>query len=364
MTRLTTALLARIRALPRDAWAKMDPRLRAALLVALGFGGGVVVTDPPWGGDKGTPVEEHSTYMDAQGDLAFVDCTFGGPVPERATKMHSQDGVQGSFASAPDAAGNVPLKLYTNTEWGATGPTSGKGHAVMNMFGPLQQNIAFVDCSWRALEHDGTGQMRWGIRGYGLMGVTFTRCAFSGGMAAGSQVALRQYAAHGDVIPQGVHRYERCTFTGIGDPASERWGAFTISEHAPEGYSFAIADVDVEILDCKLIGGHLSWTDGNGTLVKSPRGIMVNGHGRVSIERLHLDYEAPYSEWAIQLWNDREVRIVDSYVREGRVEIIAHDSVEVADCTGGAYLVVKSPGGAELHKGALSAGYMFPAVGR
>lgn len=31
MTRLTASVLARIRALPRDAWAKMDPRLRAAL---------------------------------------------------------------------------------------------------------------------------------------------------------------------------------------------------------------------------------------------------------------------------------------------------------------------------------------------
>lgn len=353
------ARLKNIGSIPKAVFDKLPPRLKAVIL-ALGIVITGVIVYPD---DKYAPeaFHEHSMYADAIGDLTVRDSTFGPDWETKPTTVYSQwDYSSGSYAG----------QSINSTEWGAWGNTTGLAHAVLNLYGPVQEDITFTDCAWLAATHpEGTpSTMRWGVRGFGMMDVTFDRCSFSRGMAAGTQVALRANAAHGNIIPTGVHLYERCTFVGIGDPASERWGAFTISEHAPEGYGFDVADIEVKIIDCKLIGGHIDWTDGNGQEVKSSRGIMANGRKRVEIRGLHLDYEKPLSGWAIQLWTVPEVVIADSYVREGLVELRNPEKVSVSGCTGNATLRVwvgctrdafgKWIGGEKVFDGPLTAGYV------
>lgn len=277
---------------------------------------------------------EHSAYMDAIGNLTMTDCTFG---PKWDTKQITH------YAQWDYWSGNYADKTMVNEEWGCWGLPTGLAHADLNLYGPVQKNIKFENCAWLAHKNPETNTpstYRWGVRGFGMMDVVFDKCSFSRGMGAGTQVALRATAAHGNIKPSGIHRYERCTYAGIGDPQSERWGAFTISEHAPEDYGYNIADVEVQIIDCKLKGGHILWTDGNGKVVKSPRAIMANGRKRVEIRNLHLDYELPYSDWSIQIWDCNEVVIHDSFIREGRVELRNCDKVSFKNCTGNATLFV------------------------
>lgn len=319
-------------------------------------------TEPPVVSEKfdGRQFWEHSAYMDAIGNLTMRDCTFGPSWQTKPVTFYSEwDNKSGSYAG----------QNISKTEWGCWGST-GLAHAVLNLFGPPQQGITFTDCAWLAADDPWDGSpstMRWGVRGYGMMDVTFDRCSFSRGMAAGTQVALRAGAAYGNITPSGVHTYERCTYVGIGDPRSERWGAFTISEHAPEGYDFSVADVEVRIIDTKLIGGHLDTVDANGMAVKSPRGIMANGRKLVAIDRLHLDYPAPLSGWAIQLWDVPNVRIADSYVREGLVELRNPKTVAISGNSGNAKLVIWTDctrnafgqwvGGTKIHDAPISQNY-------
>lgn len=274
---------------------------------------------------------EHSAYMDAIGNLTMRDCTFGVDWTTKPTTYYSTWG---------DQSGDFAGESWASTEWGCWGGT-GLAQAVLNLYGPVQSQILFTDCAWLAAPDPSDGSfsmMRWGIRGFGMMDVVFDRCAFSRGMGAGTQVTLRASAAYGNIFPTGLHRYERCTYIGIGDPQSERWGAFTISEHEPEGYGVDFVPVQVEIIDCSLIGGHISWTDPNGKLVKSPRGIMIHGRERVEIRGLRLDYEAPYEGWAMQIWDCPEVTIADSYVREGTIELRNCGKISVLDCGGNAFV--------------------------
>jgi hypothetical protein len=313
---------------------------------------------------------EHSAYMDAIGNLTMRDCTFGPDWTTKATTYYS---------TWDDQSGNFAGKSFSATEWGCWG-TTGLAHAVLNLYGPPQTGIAFTDCAWLAAPDPADGSpstMRWGVRGFGMMDVLFDRCSFSRGMGAGTQVALRASAAHGDIFPRGVHRYEGCTYIGIGDPKSERWGAFTLSEHAPEGYGVDTVPVDVEIIECVLIGGHLNWTDPNGKIIRSPRGIMANGRQRVVIRGLYMDYPAPHDGWAVQIWNADDgnpstvdVVIEDSFIREGRIELRNCGSVSVSGGSGDAYLAIGTHSNPDkpfpmenlVYQGPLAQGYKSPVV--
>lgn len=369
--------------------SRVSPRMWAAILASLGITTGgvvivnrdrprqdpppVVVVDPPSQPPPVTPPPsgdyapeqfwEHSLYGNAPGDLTLRDCTFGPDWPTKPTAKYSMWGESGNYAGSSLAA----------TEWGAWGGT-GLAHAVMNMNGPIQSGVTFTDCAWLASPHpDGSpSSMRWGVRGFGLMGVTFDRCSFSRGMGAGVQVALRAKEAHGNIAPQGTHRYERCTFVGIGDPRSERWGAFTISEHNPEGYGVDAVPVGVEIINCTLIGGHLDWTDPNGNRVRSPRGILIQGRYPVVIRGLDLRYPDPYESWALQLWDiddgdpsTVDLIIEDGFIEAGRVEIRNCGQVVVRNMNGGAYIAAGThanklkpfPMETVAHQGPVTAGY-------
>lgn len=369
----------------RTLWPSMSARARAAILVLLGVGGvggGVVIHDrtrppppdhdtrpPPTGGDAtGRYFWEHSLYLNAPGDLTVRDSTFGGPAPMRAVKLYSMWGVSGDFSR----------QTFIDTEWGAWGDV-GLAQAVMNMNGPVQSSAVFTDCSWVAAPHPDSSpsSMRWGIRGFGIMGVLYDRCYFDPGMGAGIQVALRANEPHGNIAPMGVHRFERLTFDKIGDPKSERWGAFTISEHNPEGYGVKTVPVDVEIIDCKMIGGHLLWTDANGNLIKSPRGVLIQGRKRVVIRNLDMRYPAPYDDWAIQLWDITDgdpatvdVAIEGGFIESGRIELRNCGSAVVKGLSGGAYIVVGThandakpfPMETVQYQGPVSSGYLSPGV--
>lgn len=305
---------------------------------------------------------EHPLYSDMIGDGVLERCTFGYEWETKPTTLYS---------TFDDASGDYSNKTISGTEWGCWG-TTGLGHACLNLYGPIQKNITFRDCAWLAADNpftDAPSWMRWGLRGFAMMNVGFYDCAFSRGMGAGTQVALRASAAGGHITPRGVHRYQECKYIGNGDPKSERFGAFTLSEHPPEGYDFDIADIEVLILDCTLLGGHLNYVDGNGILARSSRGIMANGRKRVAIERLHMDYPAPLSGWAIQLWDDPEALIADSYVHEGLVELVNPQKVDITGNKGNAILRVWTgrtrdafgnwKGGQMIHDEPLSAGFQM-----
>lgn len=338
-------LLARI----RRVWSTLSPREQAAIRQWIGN-----QRPPPDPGDGFAPEQfwEHCAYMDAIGNLLMRDCTFG---PDWATKPNTL------YSTWDDFSGDWSNSSTTQTEWGCWG-TYGLAHAVLNMYGPIQKNISFTDCAWLAKDNPETGApstMRWGIRAFALMDAVFDRCSFSRGMGAGTQVALRANAAGGDITPQGVHRYENCTYTGIGDPKSERWGAFTISEHAPEGYDFQVADIAVEIVGCTIKGGHINWVDGNGKLVQSARGIMANGRNQVSIQGLTLDAPNPYSNWAVQLWNDNDVTLADSDIKYGLVEVKNAQKIDITGNKGGAILRVRNAQNHVIHDGPLAEGFQL-----
>lgn len=367
--RVTAELLARIKSLPRDAWAKLSPRVRAALLVALGAGGAVVVDHNLPRADAPEEFWEHAIYLDAPGDLVVRESTFGVALPKTQTMLASKWGASGSFANT----------AFTSTTWAAWGDV-GLAQAVLNLNGGVQSNVLFKSCAWAAADHpDGSpSSMRWGIRGFDVAGATLDGCAFSGAMGAGIQVALRAWETGSPELfwAGGVHRFANLYFDKIGNPASERWGAFTISEHAPEGFGQAIAPIEVQVIDCTMLGGHLEWNDGKGNVVRSPRGLLVQGRKRLVVRGLRMDYPAPYDGWALQGWDiddgdpaTVDVLIEDSVIREGRVEFRNCGTVVVRNVTGGAYLVVgtnppndPSPFPIEkvLHQGPITAGYVSP----
>jgi hypothetical protein len=370
MLRLTADLLARLKNLPREAWAKMNPRTRAALLVALGATGGVVVDrNLPRGGDAREEFWEHAVYVNAPGDLVVRESTFGLALPKTQTTIASQWGVSGSFAG----------KAHSSTTWGAWGG-AGLAHAVMNLNGGVQSGVQFGSCAWLAAEHpDGApSSMRWGIRGFDVAGATLDGCAFSGAMGAGIQVALRAWETGSPELfwKGGVHRFANLYFDRIGNPKSERWGAFTISEHAPEGFGQDVAPIEVQVIDVTMVGGHLEWNDGKGNVVRSPRGLLVQGRKRLVVRGLRMDYPAPYDGWAAQVWDvddgdpaTIDVIFEDCFIREGRIELRNCGSALVRNVTGGAYLVVgtnpkndPSPFPIEkvTYQGPVSAGYAVP----
>lgn len=367
MARITAELLARLKSLPRDAWAKMSPRTRGALLVLLGAAGAVGV-------DRYTrpatleSFHEHDAYLNAPGDVTVRDTTFGLPLPKTSSNQLSQWGVSGAFNG-----------VYSDTTWGAWGGT-GLAHAVMNMNGAVASGT-FTDCAWRAAPNGSTPSwMRWGIRGFDIDGLVLEHCAFSGGMGAGIQIALRAWETGAPQLfwQGGVHRFERLTFHRIGNPKSERWGAFTISEHAPEGFGQDIAPIEVQVIDCTMTGGHLEWNDGKGNVVRSPRGLLVQGRKRLIVRGLRMDYPAPYDGWAAQIWDvddgdpaTVDVIFEDCFIREGRVELRNCGTALVKNVTGGAYLVVgtnpkNDPSPFPIEKvtfqGPVTAGYLTPAT--
>lgn len=344
----------------RLAWPNMTDAERALALRRLAALG---QTPPP--PDTGYAPEqfwEHCAYIDAIGNLLMRDCTLGYEWETKPTTHYSM---------WDDKSGNYAGKSIASTEWGCWGGNS-LAHACLNLYGDIQKGVAFTDCAWLAAPNPFTeapSWMRWGIRAFAVIDGVFDRCAFSRGMGAGTQVAIRKSAAGGHLTPSGVHRYEGCKYIGNGDPKSERFGAFTLSEHAPEGYGYDVADIAVEVNGCSLVGGHLSYVDGNGKLARSPRGIMANGRKSVSIVGLHMDYPEPLSDWAIQLWKDPMVRIADSFVLEGLVELVNPEKVDITGNNGNAKLVVwtgrerdaygKWHGGQKIHDAPLAEGFQF-----
>lgn len=330
------AILDRLRAV----WPTLSEREKQAILRELRGN-----RPPPASEGEFAPEQfwEHSAYLNAPGSATFRDCTFGPKWLTKPTTHYSQWGVEGSVAG----------QTITDKEWGAWGG-DGLAHAVMNWYGPAQGQILMSGCAWLAhpKPEGGPSNMRWGVRAFGVgylsttdgaytpAPVVFNRCAFSRGMGAAVQIALRANEAHGNIWPSGHHVLERCVFTGIGDPKSERWGAFTISEHNPEGYGASSVPVDISILDCSMTAGHVNYLDSAGKLVRSPRGILVQGRRNVTISGLDMRYPDPHDGWAMQLWDCDEVRIVDSHVEEGRIELRNCKKVTVEGCTGDAYLAV------------------------
>lgn len=359
MTRLTDSVLARLRALPA--------RTRNALLAALGYVRPVrpppVTPPPPPTGDWPKTTQGWSSDW----DLYRLDADKGA----------------------------------TATDFLATGPKSGMGQMVLLAdMGKVHQGYAIIDC----LVQIATGAFRqWGCRAYDVVDWSVRRSRFAGpgqehglylnapgGLliedcrfdlwgGAGVQVAFRKVAgvyANESTDPMlaaqpSKHVYRRVTIENCGDPESDRFGAFLISEHAAEidweGYVSHRINADVLIEDCLLRGGNLNM-DYKGKLIRSTRGILVQERPSATIRRTRVEMPAPMEDWAAQIWGVDHVLIEDSHFEDGVVEIRNAKSVTVRNCTGNAVLRVGTgpwnvfPMPNVTHLGPIGAGYVSPVV--
>ena len=348
--RLTPSVLSRIRTLP--------PRMRAAILVLLGLGtvgGGVVIvrdrprTDPP-------PVVEP-------------------PPPPPPTvawpKIVSETtSTWGTYNLQPENTG-IAFK--------ASGPPVGQMGAMVGLasYGKIHQGYSITDCLFATTPPH---TMQWGIRAYDVIDWTVRRtkftgpaqehglyanapgallvedCEFSGWGGAGIQVTFRKadgkYAVE-SVDPRlaehgGTHTYRRVSIHDCGDPESDRFGAYLLSEHAPEvNWTYPDGTVyqtyrlatPVVVDDCTIRGGNLDM-DYKGQHIRSTRGLLVQQRPSLTVTGSVIDVPQPMDGWNSQIWAVDHVVLRDSEFNGGTIEIRWAKSVTIENCTGDARVIV------------------------
>lgn len=350
MTRITESVLARIRS--------MSPRMRAAVLAMLGLGtaGGVIVTRDRPRQDPPPPV------------VVDPPPSAGWPVLTAA-----QSSVWGGF--------DLPA-VSTGVAYKASGPPDGQMGAMVALasYGKIHKDYRITDCLFATTSPH---NMQWGIRAYDVVGWTIKRseftgpaqehgaylnapggfliedCRFTGWGGAGVQVAFRKvenspYSVE-SVDPMlaskpSQHVYRRVTIENCGDPESDRFGAYLISEHAAEinwaGYVSHRIEADVLIEDSLIRGGNLDM-DYKGQHIRSTRGLLVQGRPSLTVTRSVVDMPQPMDGWNSQIWAVDHVVLRDSTFNGGTIEIRWAKSVTIENCKGDARVVV---GGGEWNK--------------
>ena len=280
---------------------------------------------------------------------------------------------------------------FVGVDFQATGQGNGSMNGgVIGSFSKLHQDYIWEDCAIRGV-HGPNGQdsMRWGVRAFDMVNTRFERvdvgpihwehglylaapgpltlidCRFHDIPGAAVQIAYRYNAKYPNETTDpnlgqltGTHLYKRCTFDRIGDPNSERFGAFVISEHEAQVNGFTggkiplgdyrpFLEVAVVIEDCSFKGDNFVWVDPNGVTRRSTHAIMVHNRRRVEIRDTVIDMPAGIDNWQAQLWDitDNDPSTIDvildnvTVIGGGTLEI-RNASVQMTNCKGDGRILV------------------------
>lgn len=302
---------------------------------------------------------------------------------------------------------NVPQSSY-GKEWGATGEGDGhqNGPVLIDSYGIGLHTGKLLD-NCRVMGIGSTCSSKFGRRAYNQVNPTTRKTEFSGRLlehyeyvgilqgglwedcrfgklgeenanGAAIQVALRNIVDAGIDYTmetqnaelsqvETTRTYRRCEFNHIGKAGSQRWGAFTVSEHPGQlqigSSKTAWINTHIRIEDCPFIGGHVNYVDGNGQLVQSGRAILCSNRPSITLQNVKIDYPNPHDGWSGRIAWTPVVRIVkgpDSLMRDGKLEILGADSINVdAGIPGACKLLVRDKAGSTVYEGALSNGYSF-----
>lgn len=283
--------------------------------------------------------------------------------------------IRGTVNLTDDAYRLDPAESYT--AFVATGPTSYMGQMVtLADYGQgVHQGYTFTDCEFRIQSN---ARRQWGIRAYDVMDWRIARSRFlgpgqehgaylsaPGGFViedayfadwggAGVQVAYRMNEKYphessdphlGDAPSE--HTYRRVTIERCGDPESDRFGAYLISEHAAEidweGYNTRRINAAVLIEDCLIRGGNLDM-DYKGNHIRSTRGILCQSRPSLTIRGTRVELPEPMEDWTIQCWDTDTVLIENSHFEDGVMEFRNAQSVKIVNCTGNAQVKVGTGG--------------------
>lgn len=363
---------------------RVSRRRWLAILALLGLGGGATVYTRPW--QRLTEPDRTDTRPVDPGTRPPYqrpdDPTRPPPVDpppsvDYPTTTVTKNSTWGTYDLAPEQTGVAFL---------ASGPPDGQMGAMIGLasYGKLHEGYAITDCLFATTSPH---NMQWGVRAYDVIDWTIRRsefrgpgqehgaylnapgafliedCLFSGWGGAGIQVTYRKadgkYAAE-SVDPKlaehgGTHTYRRVTIRDCGDPASDRFGAYLLSEHAPEVnwtypdgstyQTYRLAN-PVAVDECVIRGGNLDM-DYKGQNIRSTRGLLVQQRPSLIVTGSVVDVPQPMDGWNSQIWAVDEVVLRDSEFNGGTIEIRWAKSVRIENCRGDARVIV---GGGEWNK--------------
>jgi len=160
--------------------------------------------------------------------------------------------------------------------------------------------------------------------------------------------------------------YRRIKAHHISWQGSPRQGAFGLSEHygqlwlpKPDGtldkskvHGFINAHILIE--DCEFIGGHMNYTK-NGVPVRSNRQLLVQGRPSLTMTGTYINAPYPEDGWIARINNVKRVEITKCEIEcpGGKIEITDPGSVRIADCTGYTWVTVLK-GGQPVYAGPIS----------
>lgn len=349
----------------RNRLAQVRPRISRrwwlAILATLGVGGGTVVV-----------VDQARDRPRVDPPPVVVDPPPRGDNPTRPPPSVEWPALT-SMQSSTWGGFNLSAET-TGVAFKASGPPDGQMGAMVALasYGKIHKDYRITDCLFATTP---PYTMQWGIRAYDVIDWTIRRtrfqgpaqehgaylnapgslliedCEFTGWGGAGIQVTFRKkegaYAVE-SVDPllaaqPSTHVYRRVSIHSCGDPESDRFGAYLLSEHAPEidwnGYVSYRIEADIVVDACTIRGGNLSM-DYKGQQIRSTRGLLVQQRPSLTVTGSVIDVPDPMDGWNSQIWAVDRVVLKDSEFNGGTIEIRWAKSVTIENCTGDARVIV------------------------
>lgn len=378
--RLTPTVLSRLRL--------MSPRMRAAILVFLGLGttGGVIVTrdrprvdppppvvvDPPpvteWPTITETKIKDFEQHWLPQ---SSVGIKYVVTVPDGHTqKMVTLLDYSGSPLHDGVLIDNCWIETHDKVLFGR------RSYNLVNAV------VRKTKLTGKAGEHYFYDEH---ARGGVYEDIVFGEIGQTNAGGACIQVAMRnviEYKSDGTVaydysmemspeavalaMQESTRVYRRLTSNHVGYYPSGRWGAFAlVSEHYPQLEVPGVGKVwsvphNIIIEDCKVVAGHINYTDGNGKLVRSPRQILVQGRKSLLIKGGDYYCPDPHDGWFGRVNDVDSVTLSNVKVVGGKLEITNPKAVSIKDCTGDLSVTVLV-GGKTIYAGPISANWSWNA---
>ena len=167
-------------------------------------------------------------------------------------------------------------------------------------------------------------------------------------------------------LQESTRVYRRITSNHVSHYPSGRWGAFAfVSEHYPQiedaqgGRVWSVPH-NIVVEDCRVVAGHINYTDGNGKLVRSPRQLLVQGRKSLTVTGSDFYCPDPHDGWFGRVNNVDHGRFTGTKVVGGKLEITEPKSVRIEGCSGDLKVEVRV-GGQVIHAGPITQDFNWSA---
>lgn len=165
---------------------------------------------------------------------------------------------------------------------------------------------------------------------------------------------------------ESTRTFRRCEFLHIGQPfyssgeVAPRFGAFGVEEVWAQltiaGEAVDTVNTHIRFEMCRMVGGHLSFTDPNGVPVRSNRGFVVQGRPSLLMTDCAFDMPQPLSGWMGRVNGVQHVEIPSGEFLGGTIEVTDAKTVRIVGVQGTTKLLVKA-NNQTVYEGPLTGGY-------